>query len=55
MNLRFNDPDWAPEFFGGSNRFINTKHRNATRNDYTELTQQLFALILVDFHRNPER
>ena len=50
MNLCFDNPHRATQFLCGFDRLLHRECRNATRNGHAELTQDFFALVLVNFH-----
>jgi hypothetical protein len=50
VNLRLHDPDGAAELLSGFHRLLNCKSRDAAGYWHTELAQNFFALVFVDFH-----
>ena len=50
MDLRLDDPDRAAQLFSCFHGLIHRHARNAARNGHSELSEDLFALILMDLH-----
>src|SRR5690606_31430477 len=53
VDLCLDDPDLATELLGGLDGFIDGETRNAFRRDDTELPQNFFCLVLMNFHGCP--
>ncbi|MNI44603.1 hypothetical protein D3C73_989840 [compost metagenome] len=50
MNLRLNNDDGSSKFFGRFHCFVNSKRHFAFRNTDSVLSQDFFALVLMDIH-----
>jgi hypothetical protein len=50
MDLRLDYPDRAAQLFSCLDGFVDRHARNAARNGHSELSEDFFALILMDFH-----
>jgi len=50
MDLRLDYPDRAAQLFSCLHGLVHGHARNAARNGHSELSEDLFALILMDLH-----
>ena len=50
MNLGLNHPDWPPQLACGLHRLIDAKTWDAAWNRNSVPPEDVFALVLVDFH-----
>ena len=50
MDLGFDHPDRTAQFLGRFHRLLHREGRNASGHRHAKLTQDLFALVLVNLH-----
>jgi hypothetical protein len=52
VDLRLDHPNWAAEFLRSLNRLLHCEGRDAAWHGHTKLTQDVLALVFVNFHED---